>query len=159
MLGVCRAEQQLQLLRNAYGENNCHLVRINSARGSAAGAAGTANESLVALGAQYSDCAEISLQCHGLAPLSVSNIILIGLEWKRHLRALLPGGGAGEVETRAPPPAQLGAALSDADLQGINQFLHDFAVRSLLPALEQRVRSLNHQVRLEHATGVAVSLS
>ena len=41
----------------------------------------------------------------------------------------------------------LGACLTQANLEDIKRFVEDFAVRALLPAMEARVRALNHQVR------------
>ena len=38
-----------------------------------------------------------------------------------------------------------GACLTKANLDDIKRFLEEFAVRSLLPAMEARVRALNHQ--------------
>ena len=43
----------------------------------------------------------------------------------------------------------LGACLTQANLEDIKRFIEDFAVRSLLPAMEARVRALNHQVSVE----------
>ena len=43
----------------------------------------------------------------------------------------------------------LGACLTQANLEDIKRFIEDFAVRSLLPAMEARVRALNHQVNVE----------
>ena len=40
----------------------------------------------------------------------------------------------------------LGACLTMANLDDIKRFIEDFAVRALLPAMEARVRALNHQV-------------
>jgi len=40
----------------------------------------------------------------------------------------------------------LGACLTQANLEDIKRFIEDFAVRALLPAMEARVRALNHQV-------------
>lgn len=40
----------------------------------------------------------------------------------------------------------LGACLTQANLEDIKRFVEDFAVRALLPAMEARVRALNHQV-------------
>ena len=41
----------------------------------------------------------------------------------------------------------LGACLTMSNLDDIKRFIEDFAVRALLPAMEARVRALNHQVR------------
>ena len=40
----------------------------------------------------------------------------------------------------------LGACLTQANLEDVKRFVEDFAVRALLPAMEARVRALNHQV-------------
>lgn len=40
----------------------------------------------------------------------------------------------------------LGSALSDRDVDSVKAALEEFMVRSLLPALQQRVRSLHFQV-------------
>lgn len=40
-----------------------------------------------------------------------------------------------------------GACLTKANLEDIRRFLEDLAVRALLPAMEARLRGLNHQVR------------
>lgn len=40
----------------------------------------------------------------------------------------------------------LGACLTMGNLDDIKRFIEDFAVRALLPAMEARVRALNHQV-------------
>ena len=40
----------------------------------------------------------------------------------------------------------LGACLTMSNLDDIKRFIEDFAVRALLPAMEARVRALNHQV-------------
>ncbi|BDA40386.1 probable trafficking protein particle complex subunit 8 [Coccomyxa sp. Obi] len=67
--------------------------------------------------------------------------------WRAPLPGTLPGGGAGEPPSRPPvPPAGYGACLTKANLDDIKRFLEDFAVRALLPAMEARVRALNHQV-------------
>jgi hypothetical protein len=42
----------------------------------------------------------------------------------------------------------LGACLTQANLEDIKRFIEDFAVRSLLPAMEARVRALNHWVSI-----------
>ena len=42
----------------------------------------------------------------------------------------------------------LGACLTQANLEDIKRFIEDFAVRALLPAMEARVRALNHQVNM-----------
>ena len=39
-----------------------------------------------------------------------------------------------------------GACLTKANLDDLKRFVDDFAVRALLPAMEARVRALNHQV-------------
>lgn len=44
----------------------------------------------------------------------------------------------------------LGACLTPANLEDIKRFVEDFAVRALLPAMEARVRALNHQVIHPH---------
>ena len=44
------------------------------------------------------------------------------------------------------PVQGLGACLTMANLDDIKRFIEDFAVRALLPAMEARVRALNHQV-------------
>ena len=70
-----------------------------------------------------------------------------GANWRAYMRATVPGGGAGEPTTRpAVPPQGLGAALSSTNLQDLAAFVEDFAVRALLPAMETRLRTLNHQV-------------
>ncbi len=67
--------------------------------------------------------------------------------WSSHLRSRVAGGGAGEpAPDAAPAPAALGAGLSVRDLEGLAAFMQAFVVRSLLPHLEMRVRTLNHQV-------------
>ncbi|DBA74127.1 hypothetical protein WJX77_012500 [Trebouxia sp. C0004] len=77
---------------------------------------------------------------------SNSNIGYEGL-WRAHIRGTLPGGGAGEPQGRPRvPPQGYGAGLSTNDMEGVARFLEEFAVRVLLPHLEVRVRSLNHQV-------------
>ena len=54
---------------------------------------------------------------------------------------------AGEPQVRPSiPPQGYGASLSTTDMQSIAKFLEEFAVRVLLPYLEVRVRTLNHQV-------------
>ena len=40
----------------------------------------------------------------------------------------------------------LGACLTQSNLEDVKRFVEDFAVRALLPAMEARVRALNHQV-------------
>ena len=77
---------------------------------------------------------------------SKSNIGYEGL-WRAHIQGIMPGGGAGEPQTRPPvPPNGYGACLSTTDMQGVSTFLEEFTVRVLLPHLEVRVRNLNHQV-------------
>eukprot|EP00191_Tetraselmis_sp_GSL018_P010607 CAMPEP_0177617484 /NCGR_PEP_ID=MMETSP0419_2-20121207/24909_1 /TAXON_ID=582737 /ORGANISM="Tetraselmis sp., Strain GSL018" /LENGTH=1191 /DNA_ID=CAMNT_0019116003 /DNA_START=216 /DNA_END=3787 /DNA_ORIENTATION=+ len=67
--------------------------------------------------------------------------------WRACLHPPIPGGGAGEPEHRdADPDAELGACLSGSDLEGIALFMKDFAMRNLLPHLENRIRMLNHQI-------------
>lgn len=75
----------------------------------------------------------------------------------------LPGGGSllcsdcssvgvnleGSRLSAAPSVQGLGACLTQANLEDIKRFIEDFAVRSLLPAMEARVRALNHQVSVE----------
>ncbi len=43
-----------------------------------------------------------------------------------------------------------GACLTKGNLDDLKRFVEDFAVRALLPAMEARVRALNHQVRVFH---------
>ena len=52
----------------------------------------------------------------------------------------------GGLVTHCGPVQGYGARLSKANLEDIRRFLEDFAVRALLPAMEARVRALNHQV-------------
>ncbi|KAK9916791.1 hypothetical protein WJX75_007099 [Coccomyxa subellipsoidea] len=67
--------------------------------------------------------------------------------WRHPLPGTLPGGGAGEPPSRPPvPTGGYGECLTKANLDDIKRFLEDFAVRALLPAMEARVRALNHQV-------------
>lgn len=83
--------------------------------------------------------------CTGKAD-SNSTIGYEGL-WRAHIRGTIPGGGAGEPQTRPPvPPQGFGSSLSTSDMEGVARFLEEFAVRVLLPHLEVRVRNLNHQV-------------
>ena len=57
------------------------------------------------------------------------------------------GGGAGEPAQRpAPPAAGLGAWLSEGDMSALAAFVHELAVRCVLPHLEARLRGLNVQV-------------
>ena len=59
----------------------------------------------------------------------------------------MPGGGAGEPAQRPPVPAAgLGAWLGDSDVAGLRVFVHDWAVRGVIPHLEARLRALNLQV-------------
>ena len=44
------------------------------------------------------------------------------------------------------PLQGLGVRLSDGDVEGVKAALEEFLVRALLPALQQRVRSLHFQV-------------
>ena len=88
---------------------------------------------------------ECRLDCAGKADSS-STIGYEGL-WRAHIRGTLPGGGAGEPQTRPPvPPQGYGSSLSTSDMEGVAKFLEEFAVRVLLPHLEVRIRNLNHQV-------------
>ncbi|KAK9825400.1 hypothetical protein WJX81_000447 [Elliptochloris bilobata] len=67
--------------------------------------------------------------------------------WAAALAGAPRDGGAGELAARpAPPPGGLGARLTGANQEALAACLQDLAVRSLLPALEGRVRALNHQV-------------
>ena len=68
--------------------------------------------------------------------------------WTDALRAPLPGGGAGELASRPPqPPGGVGAALTQRNVDALAAFVHELAVRSIIPHLEARVRTLNHQAR------------
>ena len=40
----------------------------------------------------------------------------------------------------------IGSSLADSDLRALTSFLEDFSIRSLLPHLETRMRTLYHQV-------------
>ena len=68
--------------------------------------------------------------------------------WADMLHGCLPGGGGGEPAERvAAPAAGLGAWLSEGDVSSLAAFVHELAVRSILPHLEMRLRALNAQVR------------
>lgn len=68
--------------------------------------------------------------------------------WADMLHGCLPDGGGGEPAERPPvPPGGLGAWLSEADMSGLAGFVHELAVRSILPHMEMRLRALNVQVR------------
>ena len=57
------------------------------------------------------------------------------------------GGGAGEVDPRTiERPVTYGCALSQQDCQTLTSFVTDLAVSGLIPAVELRVRAINHQV-------------
>ncbi|EFN58685.1 hypothetical protein CHLNCDRAFT_140292 [Chlorella variabilis] len=67
--------------------------------------------------------------------------------WADMLHGCLPDGGGGEPAERPPvPPGGLGAWLSEADMSGLAGFVHELAVRSILPHMEMRLRALNVQV-------------
>lgn len=67
--------------------------------------------------------------------------------WATMLGACIQGGGAGEPAARPPPPTGgLGCALLREDLKGLASFVHEMAVRSLIPHMEGRVRALSAQV-------------
>lgn len=67
--------------------------------------------------------------------------------WSDMLHPCLPGGGAGEPAERLPTPAGgLGAWLSEGDASGLSGFVHELAVRGVIPHLEARLRALNAQV-------------
>lgn len=67
--------------------------------------------------------------------------------WASLLGATVSGGGAGEPAERPPVPTRgLGSALSQSDAEGLSKFVHELAVRSLIPHLEGRIRSLSQQV-------------
>eukprot|EP00882_Tetradesmus_deserticola_P026825 GHRQ01029629.1.p2 GENE.GHRQ01029629.1~~GHRQ01029629.1.p2 ORF type:complete len:208 (+),score=91.72 GHRQ01029629.1:50-673(+) len=58
--------------------------------------------------------------------------------------ATLPGGGAGEPEQRPPePPGGLGQGLHPDDMAAAGALLREFAERSLLPKVEERMARLN----------------
>ena len=58
--------------------------------------------------------------------------------------SLPPSLPPGEPEARPPPPPQgLGAYLSVTDLDCIANVIREFAVRTLLPKLEERISKLN----------------
>ena len=67
--------------------------------------------------------------------------------WGDMVHDSVPGGGGGEPAMRSPaPPGGLGAWLSEADVLTLSAFVHELAVRSLLPHMEMRLRALNVQV-------------
>jgi hypothetical protein len=64
--------------------------------------------------------------------------------FKRHRRAVVAGGGAGEPDGRpGEPPQGLGAFLSAQDLDAVAALVQEFATRTLLPRLEERITRLN----------------
>lgn len=67
--------------------------------------------------------------------------------WADALHACVAGGGAGEpAERPPPPPAGLGAWLSEGDISGLAAFVHELAVRGVISHMEARLRALNAQV-------------
>jgi hypothetical protein len=67
--------------------------------------------------------------------------------WADMLHGCVSGGGAGEPAERGPAPDQaLCACLSEADISALRTFVHELAVRSILPHMEMRMRVLNMQV-------------
>ncbi|PRW18320.1 trafficking particle complex subunit 8 [Chlorella sorokiniana] len=67
--------------------------------------------------------------------------------WADALHACVAGGGAGEPAERPPaPPSGLGAWLSEGDTSGLAAFVHELAVRGVIPHMEARLRALNAQV-------------
>lgn len=67
--------------------------------------------------------------------------------WADALQSCLPAGGAGELAARLPaPPGSLAAWLSESDLARLSAFVHELAVRGIIPHMEARLRSLNAQV-------------
>ncbi|WIA33724.1 hypothetical protein OEZ86_006842 [Tetradesmus obliquus] len=59
-------------------------------------------------------------------------------------QATLPGGGAGEPEQRPQePPGGLGQGLHPDDMAAAGALLREFAERSLLPRVEERMARLN----------------
>ncbi|KAG2489318.1 hypothetical protein HYH03_012150 [Edaphochlamys debaryana] len=62
----------------------------------------------------------------------------------RYQHVCLPTGGSGEPLARPPPPpGGVGAFLTAQDLEGVAGFVRDFAGRTLLPKLEERISRLN----------------
>lgn len=75
--------------------------------------------------------------------------------WADALHASVAGGGAGEpAERPSPPPGGLGAWLSEDDTSGLASFVHELAVRGVIPHMEARLRALNGQVSGGRAEGV-----
>ena len=67
--------------------------------------------------------------------------------WADALHSCVEGGGAGEpAERPVPPPGGLGAWLSESDSSGLAAFVHELAVRGVIPHMEARLRALNAQV-------------
>lgn len=51
-------------------------------------------------------------------------------------------------KTGPPEEQALGAELSDEDIGGLRDFVADLAVKQIIPQMEQKIRALNHTVRV-----------
>lgn len=140
----CRATSKFEAVSERLGSGSCHMLQLNSGGGSA--------EERARLDALF----------------------------KAHKCPAVAGGGAGEPAAHPATPPEvrwiagfhhcclawclclqpvslscqgLGSNLSASNVKSLSRFVEDFAVRSLLPHMETRLRRLHQQVCCLHLAG------
>eukprot|EP00201_Polytomella_parva_P021322 CAMPEP_0175046096 /NCGR_PEP_ID=MMETSP0052_2-20121109/4831_1 /TAXON_ID=51329 ORGANISM="Polytomella parva, Strain SAG 63-3" /NCGR_SAMPLE_ID=MMETSP0052_2 /ASSEMBLY_ACC=CAM_ASM_000194 /LENGTH=228 /DNA_ID=CAMNT_0016309785 /DNA_START=1056 /DNA_END=1739 /DNA_ORIENTATION=- len=128
-----KAQENLSLLRRAFGEDCCALLRINSQDPSSNGGGSGGQNNHASLPSTASEYA-ISVDTHFRQYFNLPVANRGG--GSRHFI----GGGVGDPSFRPPPPLEsgglVGTGLSSQDLTRLSDFTKFLACRFLLPRLE-----------------------